>query len=192
MTLSRNRIVGVLGEIFDRRGAEEYLGERVTMSEHMLQAAMTAEREGADEELVAAALLHDVGHFTGAFPADAIGAGLDNRHDQAGAAVLAPHFPARLVACVRWHVAAKRYLCATDQGYFARLSEASVETLRLQGGPMSDQEVAAFRRHPHLDAILRVRRWDDAGKEVGHPTRSYRDYAPLLERLVAARGDEAD
>jgi len=184
-------IVAVLGDIFARRGAESYLGEAVTMSEHMLQCAALAEAEGAAEALVAAALLHDIGHYTSEFPDDALARGIDNRHDEAGAAVLAPFFPEGVTACVRHHVAAKRYLCATDPDYLGRLSPASVHTLALQGGPMSDAEVAAFRRTPHLDAILRVRLWDEAGKAPGAPTPDFAHYAPLLQRVVDAHTGRA-
>jgi phosphonate degradation associated HDIG domain protein len=179
-------IVAFIADIFARRGADSYLGEAVTMSEHMLQAALLAERAQADDALIAAALLHDIGHYTSEFPPEAQDEGIDNRHDQAGAAVLAPYFAERVVDCVRYHVAAKRYLCATDPDYFGRLSAASVLTLKLQGGPMSAAEVAEFRQLPHLEDILRVRVWDDEAKVPGRRTPPFAHYAPLLQRLVHA------
>ena len=184
--LTTDNIVDFIADIFHRRGAESYLGEQVTMSEHMLQAAQLAEEAGADEETVAAALLHDIGHYTNEFPEDALEKGTDNLHEDAGAAVLAPFFPARVTDCVKYHVAAKRYLCATDPGYFDRLSPASVHTLNLQGGPMNSGEVAAFAKNPNLDAILQVRIWDDEGKVKGMPTPPFAHYAPLLQRVVDA------
>ena len=114
--LGRTTIVPFLAEIIERRGAESYLGEAVTMAEHMLQGAMLAEAEGAPDELVAAALLHDIGHYTSAFGAYAPDDTVDRRHSEAGAAILAPFFPAVVTECVRLHVAAKRYLAATDPG----------------------------------------------------------------------------
>ena len=87
---------------------------------------------------------------------------------------------------MRHHVAAKRYLCATDPDYFSRLSEASVHTLGLQGGPMDAAEVARFALNPNLDAILRVRVWDDHGKIAGHATPPFSHYAPMLQRVVDA------
>jgi phosphonate degradation associated HDIG domain protein len=185
--LSADSIVAFIADIFDRRGADSYLGEDVTMSEHMLQAAHLAEQAGADDHVVAAALLHDIGHYCSEFPADAQDHGIDNRHNEAGAAVLAPFFPALVIDCVRHHVPAKRYLCSSDPGYFARLSPASVLTLKLQGGPMSAAEVAAFRRSPNLEDILRVRIWDDEAKVAGRKTPSFAHYAPLLQRVVDAR-----
>lgn len=183
-TLGRDTIVDFLADIFRRRGAESYLGEAVTMSEHMLQAASLAEREGADDELVAAALLHDIGHYTGEFGDDYIDLGIDNEHDEAGARVLEPFFPPVVIACVRRHVAAKRYLCAAEPSYFARLSEASVKTLALQGGPMNKAEAAAFRASPFFDQAIRVRRWDEAAKVSGRPTPDFDHFAPLLQRVV--------
>ncbi|WP_340115878.1 HD domain-containing protein [Pelagibius sp. 7325] len=182
--LDAESIVDFIADIFDRRGADSYLGEAVTMSEHMLQSAYLAEQVGADDSLVAAALLHDIGHYTSEFPPDAQDQGIDNRHDVAGAAVLAPYFPKRVTDCVRYHVPAKRYLCATDPGYFARLSEASVLTLKLQGGPMSPSEIEDFHKLANLDDILRVRIWDDAAKVAGRATPSFAHYAPLLQRMV--------
>jgi predicted HD phosphohydrolase len=83
-------------------------------------------------------------------------------------------------------VAAKRYLCATDPAYFDRLSQASVHTLGLQGGPMDAAEVAEFAKNPNLDAILRVRVWDDQGKVAGHKTPPFSHYAAMLQRVVDA------
>ncbi len=182
--LTPANIVDFIGDIFSRRGAESYLGEQVTMSQHMLQGAFRAEESGAKDELVAAALLHDIGHYTSEFPEDALEKGVNNYHDTAGAAVLAPFFPKVVVDCVRHHVAAKRYLCATDPGYFDRLSEASVHSLRLQGGPMSESEVNAFRNNPNLEDILQVRFWDEDGKDPDLETPPFEHYAPILQRVV--------
>lgn len=180
----RHTIVDFIGDILGRRGAESYLGEQVTMSGHMLQCAMLAEREQAGDELVAAALLHDIGHYCGEFPEDALERGIDNLHEEAGAAILAPYFPALVIDCVRWHVAAKRYLCTVDRAYFKRLSAASVHTLELQGGAMTAEEASAFGLQPNLAAIVRVRQWDEGAKVPGRSTPGYDHYAPLLRRLV--------
>lgn len=183
--LTPENIVTFIAGIFERRGAEDYLGEAVTMAEHMLQGAALAEREGASEDLVAAALLHDIGHFTSEFGTMSLGDTRDNYHEESGAEVLAPFFPAVIVACVRLHVPAKRYLCATDKGYFNRLSEASKHTLSLQGGPMSADEVAAFEENPFYREAVRVRIWDDEGKKPSVKTPAFKDYMPLLQRVVA-------
>jgi predicted HD phosphohydrolase len=179
--LTADSIVAFIADIFERRGADSYLGEDVTMSEHMLQAAQLAELAKASDQVIAAALLHDIGHYCSEFPADAQDQGIDNRHNEAGAAVLAPFFPPLVVECVRHHVPAKRYLCATDPGYFARLSEASVLTLQLQGGPMDAGEVAAFAKILNLDAILQVRIWDDEAKVASNAA----DHRARLDLAVA-------
>lgn len=184
--VAAKNVVAHIGDIFERRGGEAYLGEAVTMAEHMLQAAHLAEQEGADEALVAAALLHDIGNFTGDLGCFTMADRFDRRHEEAGADFLAQFFPQMVHDSVRWHVAAKRYLCATEPDYYACLSGASRHSLQLQGGPMSAQEAAAFAAEPHLSGILRMRRWDDAAKVPGRQTPAFRHYVPLLERLVKA------
>jgi len=185
-TPDASTIVAFLADIFERRGAESYLGEQVTMSEHMLQGAWLAEQEDAPDELVAAALLHDVGHYTGEFGAYAPDDTRDKYHDVAGGAALADFFPAVITECVRLHVAAKRYLCAVDPDYFGELSEASVHTLSLQGGPMNAEEVAGFEANSYCAEIVRVRKWDDAGKVAGRATKTFREYTNLLQKIVDA------
>ena len=185
-TLSPENIVPFIADIFARRGAETYLGEDVTMSQHMLQGAELAEAAGAGDEMIAAALLHDIGHFTSEFPEDALHDDIDAHHEDAGARVLERFFPSVVVDCVRHHVAAKRYLCATDPDYVSQLSAASVHTLNLQGGPMDADEAAAFAENANIDAILQVRHWDDAGKVAGHEAPPFSHYAPVLERVVRA------
>lgn len=169
--------------LFDKRGADAYLGEAVTMAEHMLQAAHFAESEGADEILIVAALLHDVGHFTSEFGDDYIEQGVDNLHEDAGGAVLAPFFPPAVTEPIRLHVAAKKYLCATEPAYYNALSTASKRTLELQGGAMDDSEKRAFESNPHFAAALRMRRWDDAGKVHGMQVAGLEHYLGMIERV---------
>lgn len=185
----RANIVAFIAGIFERRGAEEYLGEPVTMAEHMLQGAMLAEQDGAPDELVAAALLHDIGHFTSEFGAYSPDDTEDKHHDDAGAEVLAPFFPPVITECVRLHVAAKRYLCATDTSYASRLSPASAHTLSLQGGPMSATEIAEFERNPFFREAVKVRLWDEGGKCANMKTRTFAHYQPMLQRIVACQSD---
>ncbi|MCB2100870.1 MAG: HD domain-containing protein [Rhodobacterales bacterium] len=182
--LTPDTIVEAIAQVFAAEGSRAYLGEQVTMAQHMLQAAACAERAGAPDAEVAAALLHDIGHFTNVIPHKVLAEGRDNLHEDAGAAFLAPFFPPEVVDPVRHHVAAKRYLCTVKPDYLDRLSAASVHTLNLQGGTMTDAEARAFAANPHLDATLRVRVWDDQGKDPAMPHPDFDHYRPLLERLV--------
>ncbi len=183
-TLNRDNIVAFLGDIFARRGGEEYLGEPVTMAQHMLQGATIAEQNGLPEEIIVGALLHDIGHFTSEFGTYHPDDTEDRHHEDAGEAVLAPFFPQVITDCVKYHVAAKRYLCATKPEYFARLSPASVHTLELQGGPMSADEVAEFESNPNLREIIQVRYLDEAGKRADMETPDFTHFAPMVQRMA--------
>jgi gamma-butyrobetaine dioxygenase len=156
------RVWDEIRELFERHGHESY-GEGVTAAEHMLQAAALAEVEGADDALVVAALLHDVGHFLQPTD-DSYGY---HKHDLSGGKWLARRFGPEVSEPVRLHVAAKRYLCAAEPDYFAKLSPASVHSLSKQGGPMSPKEASAFAGNPRAPTAMRLRRWDDRGKVEG-------------------------
>ena len=184
--LTARTIVAFLADIFERRGGEEYLGEPVTMAEHMLQGATLAENANLPEIIVVAALLHDIGHFTSEFGTFRMDDTEDRYHEEAGAQVLEAFFPTLVTDCVRYHVAAKRYLCATRPDYFNRLSDASVHSLNLQGGPMSPQEVAEFEQNPNLEQIIQVRYLDDAGKHADMETPGFAHFAPMVQRVVDA------
>lgn len=184
--LTPQTIVAFLADIFERRGGEEYLGEPVTMAEHMLQGAHFAEQRGEDEQLIVAALLHDIGHFTSEFGMFSMDDTEDKFHEEAGAKVLERFFPSLVTDCVRLHVAAKRYLCAARPEYFERLSEASVHSLKLQGGPMTPEEVETFEANPNAVAIIKLRYLDDEGKVAGLETPNFAHFAPMVQRVVDA------
>ena len=183
-TLDRTTIVAFLADIFERRGGEEYLGEPVTMAEHMLQGATIAEQNGQPEIIIVAALLHDIGHFTSEFGMFSMDDTQDRFHEDAGAEVLQGFFPTLVTDCVRYHVAAKRYLCATRPSYFDRLSAASIHSLNLQGGPMNDEEVTVFEQNPNLKDIIAVRFLDEAGKHPDMETPGFAHFAPMVQRIV--------
>jgi gamma-butyrobetaine dioxygenase len=172
--------------------SRQYGGERVSELAHSLQCAELADAAGADEELVLACLLHDVGRFAvdPGLIDDATGPSAASRggrrgHHAMGAALIAPHVSPRVAWLVRMHVPAKRYLCATEPDYLARLTPVSRHTLSLQGGVMTSQEVAALAAHPWLSAALRLRRWDDEAKVPDRSTRPLDAWAPLVHRHLS-------
>lgn len=182
--LNQDRFMELLSDIFYRRGFDSYLGEPVTMSEHMLQCAAQAERSKESDAVVTASFLHDIGHYVQEFPEEYIRLEIDNRHECAGADLLEPFFPLEVTEPVRWHVQAKRYLCAKEDGYFKGLSDASVQSLAWQGGPLDPDEIRAFEDNPHIEAILRVRRYDDAAKVPGVVTPPIPHYLDIARRVM--------
>ena len=182
--LNATNIVDFIGSIFEKRGDEEYLGEPVTMGQHMLQGATMAEQSREPDEIIIGTLLHDIGHFTSEFGTFSMEDTEDRYHEDAGAAVLEEFFPKVITDCCRHHVAAKRYLCATDPEYFQKLSTASIHSLNLQGGPMSEAELKDFEKNPNLKKILKVRLYDDAGKIPDMITPSFWHFAPLVQKMV--------
>jgi gamma-butyrobetaine dioxygenase len=177
--------VRIIADLFEGEGAADYLGEAVSQAAHMLQAAALAEADSAEPALIAAALLHDVGHFTGTVSGHDLMRGTDNKHSDAGAQWLAQWFGEDVTEPVRLHVAAKRYLCAVEPGYFERLSPASVYTLGVQGGPMAGDELAAFEANPFGNDACQVRRWDDDAKDPEALTPPFRHFVPALAGLLS-------
>jgi gamma-butyrobetaine dioxygenase len=170
-------------DLLRARGNASYFGERVSVLEHSLQAAHFAEQANAPSTEIAAALLHDVGHLLHHEAEDIADQGHDTKHEEIACAHLRQWFGDSVVAPVQMHVAAKRYLCAAEPGYLAQLSESSIKSLALQGGPMSPEEAAAFLASPFAESAIRLRRWDDEAKIEHLPTPPL-DY--FLPHLIAA------
>jgi [1-hydroxy-2-(trimethylamino)ethyl]phosphonate dioxygenase len=170
-------------EVLATGGGTAYFGEPVTVLEHSLQAAWIIQRGGGQETLVAAALLHDLGHLLHVEGEDAAHRGLDTRHEELGVAALAGHLPAAVLDPIRMHVAAKRYLCFAEPGYLKALSPASVESLALQSGPMTAREAEAYLAAPHAREAVRLRRADDAAKTAGLAVPALETYRPLIAGL---------
>jgi phosphonate degradation associated HDIG domain protein len=156
----------------------------VTQRQHALQSAWLAEREGVGDALVAAALLHDVGHLVHDLGENPAEEGVDDKHEERGHAWLALHFGPEVTEPVRLHVAAKRYLCAVEADYFAKLSKDSVLSLSLQGGPMSPEEVQAFEALPQHPAAVRLRRWDEQAKVKDLETPPVTHFLPAVARSL--------
>lgn len=172
-------------DLYARFGSETY-GEDVTQTAHALQCAALAEAECAPDALVAATLLHDIGHLVhlAAGGRDADADGVDDAHESLGARMLAPLFGPEVTGPIALHVTAKRYRCAVDPAYAATLSAASVRSLAVQGGPLAPVEAGRFTDHPAAEAALRVRGWDDTGKVPGLAVPDLEHFRPLLERLA--------
>src|SRR5580704_13111716 len=164
-------------------GGETYFGEPVTVLEHSLQAAWFVLQKTAEAALVVAALLHDLGHLLHDAGEDAAARGVDTHHEELGVEALQDHFPAAVLDPIHLHVAAKRYLCFAEPHYLAALSPASVQSLRLQGGPMSSAEAETFLASPHARDAITLRHADDAAKVEGLAVPALDSYRPLVGAL---------
>lgn len=184
MNDSSNSIVDDILRLFREKGDSQYGGECVTQLEHALQTATQAERENASPELIAAALLHDLGHLLHDLPDDAPDEGIDDVHERAASKFLQNQFPPSVTEPVGLHVEAKRYLCAVEPDYQQGLSQPSLVSLKLQGGPMNCDEQKAFQRNPHCQDAVRLRRWDDAAKLAEYPTPGLEHFAGYLQQAV--------
>jgi len=178
----------VANEIIDlmtRAGGARYFGEAVSQLEHAEQCAWRAREAGADEELVLAALLHDIGHLLESeFAERDERVGVINHDDLGAAWLLERGFSRRFARLVGGHVDAKRYLTATNPAYLERLSPASRETLRLQGGPMTAEEAGAFALDPDHGDMLRLRAWDEMAKDPAWRGPGIETYRGTLIRYL--------
>ena len=177
------RSVNQVFDVLAKGGGTAYFGEPVSVLEHSLQAARTIRENGGQDALVAAALLHDLGHLLHMEGEDAAQRGLDTRHEELGVAALAGHLPAAVLDPIRMHVAAKRYLCFAEPEYLVELSPASVESLALQGGPMTTAEAEAYLATPHAREGIELRRADDAAKIAGLEVPALESYRALVAAL---------
>jgi len=174
--------------LFEKRGASAYLGEPVSQLEHARQAAFYAEQEKASRYLVVAALVHDIGHLLEDVPKEITERGVDARHEEIGEAWLKKRFGPEVYEPVRLHVAAKRYLCATDRSYLDQLSPASVLSLKLQGGPMSQAELTEFEKQRLFREAVQLRRWDDLAKVKGAKVPALEHYLEDIEKVLLPAG----
>ena len=169
--------------VYRERGHRQY-GEAVTELQHALQCATFARAAGEAPVVVAASLVHDYGHLCHDLGEDIADQGVDARHENIGANLLRGLFVEEIVTAARLHVAAKRYLCWKEPRYYDGLSEASRQSLHLQGGPMTDEDAREFESEPFYDTAVRVRRYDDMGKVADMKTPDLESFRPLLTHFL--------
>ena len=170
--------------LFTRHGAAQYSGEPVTQLEHALQTAHFAEQEGADDALVTACLLHDLGHLLNGQGETPTLRGIDDTHQYFALPFLRGLCPDAVLDAIRLHVDAKRYLCASDPTYFARLSDDSKRSLALQGGVFDSDAATCFLDQPGAGDAVRLRRWDDLAKQKDLTTLPLAHYIERASRCM--------
>ena len=169
-----------LVRLLNEKGGSAYFGEPVSVLEHSLQAAHSAELTGATPATISAALLHDLGHMLHGLDEDIAHHGHDGMHEELAAVYLVRWFGEEVTVPIRLHVPAKRFLCWKDPEYLGQLSPASLQSLALQGGPMNDEQAAAFMRNPFANAAIALRHWDDEAKVPGLRVPDVAHYLPIL------------
>ncbi len=184
MTDARIAHIAHIATLLERNGRHRYGLHDVNQLQHALQAATFAERASEPDAVIAAALLHDIGHMVHDLGENPAADGIDDKHEQVGHDFLVELFGPEVTEPVRLHVAAKRYLCATEPGYFEKLAPDSVLSLSLQGGPMSAPEQRDFESLPHHQAALRLRRYDEAAKEKDMATPDVAHFLPAVARSL--------
>ena len=156
-----------------------YIGEKVTMSEHMIQTAMLAEKNNFTSSLVCSSLLHDYGHFILQNPDNLIANNKDGRHEFVGYKFLKKYFIKDVLGPIKYHVEAKRYL-AREEKYYKSLSEASKISLKLQGGVMNEEESKKFEINEFFENSIKLRKLDEVAKKTGLKVKSINAYKKLL------------
>jgi phosphonate degradation associated HDIG domain protein len=197
-TEKAKKITDEIFDLYENHGGAEYAGEKVSQLEHMAQAAQLAEEEGHGEEVILAAFLHDIGHIAPISPDGPHAShdpGVDRSvvsdrqmdgfgikdHEELGAEFLQQKgFSKKIVRLVESHVEAKRYLTVKDPTYYAQLSEASKKTLEYQGGPMTEEEAAAFEQYPLFGLIINMRKWDEQAKIEHKPLPDLGRYKEMM------------
>jgi 2-amino-1-hydroxyethylphosphonate dioxygenase (glycine-forming) len=184
------QLVNEIMFLYERHGSEDYIGEPVSQIEHMCQCAQLAEAAGADDEVILAAFLHDIGHlYEAAFPDKKVlrmdDAGIFNHENLGATYLLNKGFSEKIAKMVQGHVAAKRYLTCRFPEYYDRLSDASKKTLEFQGGRMTQEEALDFEDDDLFEQYVALRKWDDAAKQTDQPLPDLSYYRHLIvEHLV--------
>ena len=157
-----------------------YIGENVTIAEHMIQSAMIAEKSKSKDNLICSCLLHDYGHFIVDDPDELVRNSKDGKHEDIGYEYLKNFFKKDIVEPIKHHVMAKRYL-ARENKYYNKLSEASKLSLKLQGGVLNNKEALIFEKDEFFKDSIKLRKFDEAAKKIGVKIKNISEYKNLLE-----------
>ena len=184
LTKTSSDFIAEIEALYSSWGSNKY-DEQISQIEHAVQCAEFARHAEADDELIVATLLHDIGHLLELEQKDGNpNLNKNDEHESSGAAYLARHFSSAVTAPIALHVEAKRFLCTTEETYFAQLSPASVRSLELQGGKMSASEVERFAKHPASERAVALRRWDELGKSLEPSGLTFLDFRDYLRRCL--------
>ena len=160
-----------------------YIGEDLTMSDHMIQTAMLAEKNKCSDDLICSSLLHDYGHFVIENPNQLVGYKIDGGHEIIGANYLKKFFHNKIIEPILLHVKAKKYL-ARNKKYFNNLSKASKISLKLQGGVMSSFDAKKFEKNKNFKNAIQLRRFDEGAKQKNIKIKKIEDYKELLSSKI--------
>ncbi len=156
-----------------------YIGEKITMSEHMIQSAMLAEKAKSKDAFICSCLLHDYGHFIIEDRDELVKNNEDGNHESIGFEYLKNFFKEQVVEPIKYHVLAKRYL-ARNKKYYNHLSDASRISLKLQGGILNKKESNQFEKIPYFKSAIKLRKFDELAKKTNIKIKSINDYKDLL------------
>jgi phosphonate degradation associated HDIG domain protein len=179
-----NPITTQILDLFEKNGGSMYGGEAVTQLEHALQCATLAKNNNASDELITASLLHDIGHLLHDLADDASDNGIDDVHEELAAKFLDKYFKQSVVEPAKLHVAAKRYLCTTVEGYWETLSKPSQVSLEFQGGNFNESELNDFISNTHYLDAIELRKWDDLAKDPTLPTEPISHFVSHIENSL--------
>jgi phosphonate degradation associated HDIG domain protein len=179
-----DKFISKISNLFKEKGETEYYGEKVSITDHVLQAAYWAEKRNLTQSLIVGGLLHDIGHLVSDSGEDYLDKGNDNSHEFIGFKYLSQFMPPEVTLPIKLHVSAKRYLCTTDIAYFSELSNASKKSFYLQGGEMNATEKKRFEGQKFFKEAIALRKCDDAAKNPNFTTPSLKYYFGIMQQFL--------
>ncbi|CRG82742.1 hypothetical protein PISL3812_00087 [Talaromyces islandicus] len=153
--------------VLEKYGQSDYIGESISQLEHCLQAAHQAQLAGGRDELVLAALLHDIGQIIPLEATKELRMNISRDSAENVGRIGHESIGAQYLRSIGFSETVCQYLTAVNKSYFDSLSSASQKSLKFQGGPFKGEEFDAFERDPLRDEMVSLRLWDDAAKAVG-------------------------